>query len=934
MEAACLLEHHNSHKLISKYHFPLSTMLCTTDHNSSSPPKPTVITTFKARRQRSKDLNKRNMASSSASDAQSLAATRLERQNKRIAEAEAALTAPAPPPPAVEKPRQGRGKGKQWKPFDFTTDSVAPDNFGEKASVSRVNVFRAPLGAGPFSRPVSRMSTVTTDTTTSDGKRHDSTIDDTGFQVITGKKKKPTALGAYEDSGSQYAQTSVEAPFDKREIHQVFGNELPGPDYVEQIPGSQEGQLQFVQHPNGDVAAHQWFNTAFQWQNIGHFSNIRKKIEGQLATDSLKGETAVLTLQKNTLTYFHTLAKQREANVMGSSFGLKEIQALMPDFRIVEQPTPPPKKPIISLLNAQASEYEEPPQTAVFAPRITLPTAPKAMTEQPSFAQSIASERHNPSYPTRAGRGYGGPQSQQSQNQPRHEDPFYDNYYAAYPAYPPPYAPIYQNPQSSVYGGMPTYSGYSGTMDYNYQYPSRAPNSYLDSFTESQNQYYNAQQQAHVGVESGYGQSNTSAAVPQLQRYNSFGNTLQQHRVIPQTPRGSIFQSSDRPYPATDPAPQPTANSAVFPARPKPVTPLQSRAAMREQLAGLGDKAKERSLSQANIARTVMYDPFQGQHAEAQALETEVHKVGAPLQPYSSAPSSMLPTAIPFDPASDAYFPNLAPQHTRDPSVQTAEDLSDYLKNSSPDTSWESKGVARYEIQTPPGLPARRKPRIQDFKGPFFTEQSNWLQQTLDEALSLDDRQAMYDDDLKEWWKGGDWFAKQERGFQSIMKENNKPSVLQGLAGDASSRALYGKKAPSAFPPKIFGPTGHPSTQSNDETKSIDQDLSRMLFAVAENLSSYISGPEEARRPYFQRWVQPPDWCIDLSATGNDSFYDSKPDSVRARPREDKSVAVPDVRFGDFSSPLAGGVSLGSERGGGVAASEAPKGDRFGIGEW
>ncbi|GAB7359570.1 hypothetical protein MBLNU230_g6757t1 [Neophaeotheca triangularis] len=884
------------------------------------------------------------MATPGASGAQSLAATRLARQNKRIAAAEAALNGPPPPAPAAEKPRQARAKGKQWKPFDFSTDSVAPDNFAEGVPVSRINVFRAPSHDDASSRPMSRMSTVTTDTAVSENGLQEATHDDAGFQLITGKKKKHTALDAYEHPSSHHTQATVEAPFDKREIHQVFGNELPGPEFIEQTPGTSEGQVQFLQHPNGDIAAHQWSISAFQWQNIGHFSNIRKKIEGQLAGDTLKGETADLTLQKNTLAYFHTLAKQREAKVMDLQFGLKEIQALMPDFRIAAQTTPPhlppPKRTMVSTLNARASEYEEPPQTAVFAPRLSLPSAPRAMEEQLNTLQP--SQQKTASQWASFDQSWSATQSQhaQSQYRPRQEDPFYDNYYAAHPTCPHPYAPTPQPVQANHYGAASAYPGY-GNMNFTFQYPARAPTSYQDSFAESQTQFYGGGQYQGQGVaNSMYNHTAPSVTLPQLQRYNSFGNTLQQQRVVPQTPRGNISHGTERPHPASDPPPLPATNSAILAALPKPVAPLQSRAAMREHLVGLGDKAKERSLSQANIARTVTYESFPGQAGEEEGEQIGDQKADVPLlQSNSSALSSMLPTATPFDPRSDGYFPTLAPQHRRDPSSQVIGSSSDYLKNSSPDTNWESKGVTRYEIQTPPGLSGVSKPRIQDFRGPFFTEQSDWLQRSLDEALSEEDKKALYHEDLKGWWTDNNRFGRQEQAFQDIM-ESNKPSRESSIGNkDILSRILHGRKASSHLPLADFGPIGRPSTTSagkrKEGTKEINQDLSRMLFAVAENLASYVSGSEEARRPHFQRWVQPPVWCIDSSATGNDSFYDRNPVQAPAtsRPGGEKPT-VPDLQFADFSSPLAGGVSVVSDEGVSLATSEAPKIDRFNLGGW
>jgi len=71
----------------------------------------------------------------------------------------------------------------------------------------------------------------------------------------------------------------------------------------------------------------------YQWNNIGQYSNIRKRTEGQLANQRLNGETELQSLHQNTLAYFRAKAKQREAEVMGKPFGLKEVHDCLPNLR-------------------------------------------------------------------------------------------------------------------------------------------------------------------------------------------------------------------------------------------------------------------------------------------------------------------------------------------------------------------------------------------------------------------------------------------------------------------------------------------------------------------------------------------------------------------------------------------------------------------------
>ena len=255
----------------------------------------------------------------------SLADAKLERQRQRNAAADP-LT--APPPPPLDRRQGSRNKGaKAWKPFDFTADN---ESGGMPAEV-RINTFR----------PESRTSSSARSQYPSD---HDGGLGD-GFQLFTGRKSRragPSELVTH-DTRPEMRQQTVEATPNLREILEVFGTQLPGPQFLEQNAGYKSGLVQFLQHPNGDVSAQQWSAERFEWVNLGQFSNIRKKVEGQLASDRLKGETSYQTLQQGTLQYFRIIAKQREAIAMGIEFGPKQIREAMPEPAMRDS-TPPDSK--------------------------------------------------------------------------------------------------------------------------------------------------------------------------------------------------------------------------------------------------------------------------------------------------------------------------------------------------------------------------------------------------------------------------------------------------------------------------------------------------------------------------------------------------------------------------------------------------------------
>ncbi|KAI7087088.1 hypothetical protein KC356_g4483 [Hortaea werneckii] len=279
----------------------------------------------------------------------SFADAKLARQFERNEKAEATLTAP------VAERQASRGKNKIWRPLDLSAEA-SRDEGGVLLSQadSRVNDFRSITRDSSLSRSLSSLSQHTTGTLQSESgrERHDSTAaEGGGFQLITGRRgrkqnsKLDSQLNLYEVKPEE-RQKTVEAAPDTKEIYHVFGNPPPPPTHLDTNPGSVNGQLQFIQHTNGDISAHQWSSSSFEWQNIGQFSNIRKKIEGQLTSNRLKGETAYQTLQQNTLAYFRTIAKQKEADVMGLPFGPKEIHQLMPELRAMQPTAVTPKKSI------------------------------------------------------------------------------------------------------------------------------------------------------------------------------------------------------------------------------------------------------------------------------------------------------------------------------------------------------------------------------------------------------------------------------------------------------------------------------------------------------------------------------------------------------------------------------------------------------------
>ena len=845
------------------------------------------------------DLAMASTRSDSNEQTLSLAAAKLERQKKRIEEANAALSTQFP----SEKQKQAaRNKGKAWKPFDFATElnSTSQTQMANAPVVeTRVNVFRAPSQGASLSRPVSRISTNTHNSTASEPEHHDSSqfLESDDFQLFVGRRKSRPAVPAFDEKPSAQNAT-VEATFSKRDITEVFGNELPRSGFMDGNPGSVDGQLQFIQHPNGDVSAHQWSASRFGWENIGQHSNIRKKIEGQLAADRLKGETAWQSLQQNTLAYFRTVAKQREANVMGLPFGAKEIAACLPDTRPPSTAPTGPRRITSKVEMPERPENMMPrqdfraSQPSMMNSDVTTGVPPKstlAPLPQTQSRPSLQSSRFDPSLnftPT-----------------PREnvrEDPFT----AARPT-----GDVHR-PQSYTFQGEIHYSYYQpwvNPMSYAYAQPSfGASASYQTPYAQSTHRDMRAEYDPTTTTSHGFSMSHheSSHQHTREQFARSVNQLALQQQSLPGKPQ-ALPSSSNHPVSLTNV----TVNHAisasgnqVAPIQSKNAAPLESRTAMREHVMKMGEQAKERTKSQANIGRTVLYDPFQDQTQknvpppEPKTQEAPAASIaqGSTLGHFPSLGLSMIPGLSAFSGNGQDPFPTALAPSVKLPPVDTSartaprrglftetSEVSECdLRDSSPDREW---GRRPREDDQEPCVPINRMSAFKQWD----TEQ------------------------LDEWLWSGNKFARQEDFHQRIMA-TDALSIRRTHSSNPSTKPIAApigtpsrfKLPPPATPSKSRSPALHnPSPQSNILTN-------RLLVPVLENLASYVQGPVEKRRDYFCPWVKAPDWAVDRSANGNESFFDSQwgqpPARVGRDPRYQPLPRGLDVRFGNFDAPRGG----------------------------
>jgi hypothetical protein len=838
------------------------------------------------------DLVMSSTHSNDANQTLSLAAAKLERQNKRIAATNATLISQLP---AEKHKHSARSKAKAWKPFDFATevtDTNTMQQIDAPVVETRVNVFRAQSQARSLSRPISRMSSTTHDSSYSELDRRDSSfLESDDFQVFTGRKKgiRPSVVPFTEKPSIPNA--TVEATFSKRDITDVFGNDLPGPSFMDGNPGTADGQLQFIQHPNGDVSAHQWSSYRFGWENIGQFSNIRKKIEGQLAAERLKGETAWQSLQQNTLAYFRTVAKQREADAMGLPFGVKDIAACLPDTR--------------------------PPSTAPTGPRrvsskLEMPERPSAMLSRQETQSSLASTG-NREAPVAMPPKLNAEPLPRSQEVPPHQDQRLDPARYFTPA-------ARENAKEDPFAAAASYN-----QSYGYNTRSTAYDQQMTNWSYQQpwnNMYYPGYAMPNTGYPN-YGYiphaprplyEQASTGDPSGQGHGvRIGQSHQMHQPIIQqqlAQHQSSFarESMDRPVTSVNSPscpPRQAAVDTVQPARPaqpgapKPSSPSPTRIAMREHVMKMGEQAKERNRSQGNIGRTVLYDPYQDQQKRDSAPPELVKKEPLPaptthtnaLGYFPLLGLGMIPGLGDLSGGSQDPFPTTLAPSVKMPSDTPPVPLDSELRDSSPDRDWKRKTAKAASEHT---------------ASPPHVKKSLWDT-----------------DQLNDWLWSGNKFSRQEDFYERI--------IAMPATRTTKTTTLAIK---SIVPPSRFNPPTPISKLSSPPTFTPQSNIltSRLLVPVLESLASYVQGPEANRTDYFTPWVKAPDWAIDRSATGNDSFFDAEwgqpPERLGRDPRYQPVPRGLEVRFGGFEKGRSGSAVAMP----GLGGDRDRDGRRFGFG--
>ncbi|KAI5208468.1 hypothetical protein E4T39_01272, partial [Aureobasidium subglaciale] len=784
----------------------------------------------------SSETSKMSVLDSGSEDQQRLAemaTARLERQSRRIID-----NYPTIPISKIVTPKTARNHASQqyWPTFDHPESSD-----GDSASMSlpsRTGTRQRSRRESPLDvhakvfLPSSRESSLSR---SHEVPRQDSMqlgLDDGDFQLVTSKKTKPSSryavgLDAHEVKMDDKPPT-IAAPFDRHEINEVFGNDLPPLTYFQSNVGHEDGQVGFAMHPNGDISAQQWSQNDYQWYNIGQFSNVRRRTEGTLAVHRLNGENESHCLLQHTLCYFRAVSKQHEASIMNLPFGLKELQAAMPKVPINR----PSRRVALAASIVETQIQSEAPARPSEKKRQTEKSslAPDCQPWVPSYATCILSNNKLPI----------SPDALSSTSFPFQHDLLssaVDENTTSIGAYDNSSHRL--TALNNLSFGTFSSSGNTDSAGDAFQFP---------TFEQFASEYSN------INEHSGYLNTFLPKSAPQTIE-------SQLYSTIP-TSDFPIFLEKVQPQVASS-----DRSTAPMP-----------RNLSKASLDKIFDTATARNAPTITGTRTVLHDPLQIQPPQIAHTAPS-----APMMPsYYSRMNHADPLwwSIPIGDTPAGYI-RQASSHT---SNDDDDEIFDPL-DSVPDYTPQSRTMETIAIDLPymttEELAIYSRPSTQNFNGPFFMG-------------SPDDpngaSRKSHDQELNDWFFGGlKTVERQDEHFQYIKAAHNQASVgahkpRSGPTGAPSFSTNNGKRqehiGTSSYPTmngKRQEPIGTPFVPSvngtRQESEPFNEVTTRLLMSTHESLSQYTQGPIEQRRGYLAPFGNPPEWCVDKSASGNNSFF-------------------------------------------------------------
>ncbi|OCK74197.1 hypothetical protein K432DRAFT_363915 [Lepidopterella palustris CBS 459.81] len=587
------------------------------------------------------------------------------------------------------------------------------------------------------------------------------------------------------------------------EIIQVFGHRLPDPIHLQQVTGNTDGEVTFIAHPNRDVSAHQWSAPSFQWVNIGQFSHFRRKVEGQLASDRLRGQTVGMRVPQNTLKYFKAIAEQRQVLAIEQSRQPQPSQRLnessLSQVRANSQNNFSPRRPTL----AESDHFESLSSASGPLYGDRLPTLGNL-----AFARGAKIAQQSSAAVT--------PLIRTVSNVPP-EDPFVTTTRFPQQLNLPPVLTAAATPTIREAPGPSRLPG----MDFNFEFPLRST---IQRETDSPQQSTDddARREFYVRCEK---ERIRQDLWPQERQANLRDISVGEDAA------SSLKSPSDRQE----------LLSRFLPLN----SPDLER--LKERLVELGTQAEQRGGIEAGNNLVAIPDV----RASAITSRTPAFPPGfenTALPPTLTRQPSTLNANAPL-----YNRPNFTNNPTRPlistdsphPSHMTAPTAN--LRVSDPDTIHASHIP---EIST--GL-GHQRPTPQTFKGPFFADtMPTAYAPTTPLALHLTEVEK-----LQMWWTDGQRPARQQEYYKSIMS-----------TATANARAYARGSGLSRAPGSAIALRGGDVPAQNP--------VNRLLVPVYENLREYA---DEARDPSHQRdyftrvYTAPPQYAIDQSANGNNSFF-------------------------------------------------------------
>ncbi|THY23058.1 hypothetical protein D6D01_06097 [Aureobasidium pullulans] len=716
-----------------------------------------------------------------------LATARLERQSRRIIEND-----PTIPISKIAMPRIPRKVlPNQRLPLDYPESSD-----GDMASTSRTSRNESPLDVhAKVFRPGSRDSSISR---TREPPRKDSadlSLDDGEFQLVTGKKTKPssrpTGLNAHEVKVDEKTST-IDAPCNKHEINEVFGNDLPPMAHFLSSVGNINGEVGFAMHPNGDISGHQWSANDFQWYNIGLFSNIRRRTEGMLASHRLKGENDLHSLLLHTLSYFRAVALQQEAAIMKMPFGMKELQAAMPKIPVDRTVRKAPIMPAAAVTQAGSESDHRRPEK-----KDQTRTSSLGPDRQPWLQGYNSRVRSKPKVSSV-------PRAPASNNLS-----FQRDFLSSAANHNTPSVNPYDNsPQSLTALNNLSFGIFSTRMD----------DDLIDNSSQFPNLKTPASERLGVGEHSQYLDSFLPKSMPQMP-------TSQLYSPIPNLDFLAFLENPQTTSPDQEDSPA-------------------SRKFTKASVDKIFSAAAFRNTDLTTGTRTVLHDPFQSHQPSKMVTAT----LGTPLP--GPQTSEKTHNDIAWSNTPIGQFPC---SYTLQASTPTSDDDPAYdpaydLRISEPEIRPKSKSMEIVDINLPhmttEGLAIYSRPSPQNFNGPFFMGSPD---------IPSEASRRSHDQELHDWFYSGlTTIERQNEHFQYIKTAHcQAPTTTQGRLNS--------------------GPIGTP--HKTRESEPFNEVTTRLFLSMHESLAQYTQGPPEQRRGYLAPFCDPPEWCVDKSANGNDSFF-------------------------------------------------------------